>query len=126
LNIKWILRRPVRYWIDQDVLTGLAPAFVQEVLDGPFHGARRCNERLAQRGASYSSSPMLEEQCPGCGVDVFHMRNNLLEDRMAASWTVRAQALSELQRMHRNGCAFDAHEVELERPQYWQTMLPVR
>jgi hypothetical protein len=125
LNLRWQLRRPSSEWLEQD-LNRVGSPFVQQVLDGPFHAVEGCQDRLQERGVS-SGAPYLEPRCPGCRKLIFRVRELPGESvAFAYTWEVRAQALGELQRMHRNNnTALQKPRIVLERPQYWQRMIPV-
>jgi hypothetical protein len=124
LNLRWQLRRPSSEWLEHD-LNRVGSPFVQQVLDGPFHAVEGCQDRLQERGGG-SGTPYLEPRCPGCRKLIFRVRELAGESQAwAYAWEVRAQALGELQRMHRNdNTALQKQRIVLERPQYWQRMIP--
>jgi hypothetical protein len=126
LKLFWIIRQSPETWLNyQDVQHRLTASAVHEILDGPFHTI--CQERLDEErtgfGASYSS-PVLIETCPNCDLQLFTVPRPGLDPSRAFSWTVRAQAVQELQRMHRNGTRIKGPRLTLERPLYWNDMLP--
>ncbi len=128
LHLRWQLRKPPAHWLGYDLSHQVAPNYVQEALDGPFHSVLGCQERLEESGGGSGygrSSPYLEPRCPGCRRFVFSVRQEPGEYHSSAYvWQVRAQALGELQRMHRNGNALEGERIVLARPQYWQRMMP--
>jgi hypothetical protein len=128
LQLRWYIRQRPESWLHyMDVQHRLAPFAVQDILDGPFHTV--CLERLQEHRSGYggsNSSPFLSENCPSCGVKLFTVPRRALESDFALSWTVRAQAVEELQRMQRGGARIEGPRLVLERPLYWGTMVPVK
>jgi hypothetical protein len=129
LNLRWIIRVSPKQWLaTQDPIRSLVPRAVMEFLDGPYHAMDGCNERLEEfggGGGGYGGeSPIFRERCPGCRAQIYKPAQRSLESRYADAWTVRAQALAELQRMSRNGTVIQGSRIVLERPLYWEKMLP--
>jgi hypothetical protein len=128
LHLRWYIRQRPESWLHyQDVQHTLSPPAVKDILDGPYHAV--CLERVTELKASYSSgytSPILMEVCPNCGAHLFIAPHRNLERTFAFSWNVRAQAIQELQRMHRKGITIEGPRVALERPLYWADMEPVK
>lgn len=125
LRLRWLIRKSPDEWLQwRDVAHTVSPVFVRDVLDGPFHAAPDCNAPLEEipdgsSGGYGQSSPTFSEWCPSCGQQVFRVHRS----ESVYVWPVRAQALEELQRMERNGSAFDGTPIVLERPAYWKKML---
>ncbi len=128
LQLQWIIRRPPERWLGKyDVAKDLRPLSVSQILDGPFHAVPNCHERLAELPVWHSSSnpsPPLAENCPGCGEQIFTAAYVSLEKVRVLVWPVRAQALAEIDRMHRLGREIKGPRLVLENPQYWKAMLP--
>lgn len=127
LRLRWNLLRPVDRWADiQNVLTE-APVVIQDKIDGPFHNVEGCMERLSEVRTGYGHRTTFHDHCPRCGVLLFRVQRD--RDGIPVFpdvHRVRAQALAELQRLHRNHVPItDGHQVELQTPQYWATMVPV-
>jgi hypothetical protein len=126
LNLRWYIRQRPELWLRyQDIQHSMSPQAIQDIVDGPYHAA--CLERLHEERAGYGanySSPLLMTACPGCGMVLFSVPHRNLESVFVRSWTVRAQALQELQRMHRSGTAIEGPRLVLERPLYWKDMKP--
>jgi hypothetical protein len=124
LHLRWFIRQPPELWLHyQDVQHTLSPPAVQQILDGPFHAV--CLERVMEQRSGYGeghSSPILLETCPGCGAHLFTTPHRNLEATFAYSWTVRAQAVQELQRMHRKRIPIEGPRLVLENPLYWGDM----
>ncbi len=125
LHLDWHLCKPPDHWLSLDP-GRLAPSYVQEILDGPFHAT--CHERLEESfgDRTHGVSPTLGERCPGCGAQLFNVRAEPLESQLAGVWTVRSQALGELQRMHRGGTEIKGPRLVLANPQYWRKLRPPR
>jgi hypothetical protein len=129
LNLRWYIRQPPHDWLNyQDVRHRLSPSAVQEIIDGPYHAV--CLERVQEENASFGgsghTSPVLLETCPSCGARLFTTPHRHLEPTVAFSWKVRAQAVQELQRMHRGGTRIEGPRLVLEKPLYWGDMEPAR
>jgi hypothetical protein len=129
LSLRWIIRQRPENWLHlQGILRRVSPGAVRDILDGPFHANAKCLERLEEREAGYGGgnerSPLLWELCPGCGEHLFNVPRRNLETVFVQSWTVRAQAVEELQRMHRSGIAIEGSRLTLQNPKYWQDMRP--
>lgn len=128
LKLRWFVRKPPSAWLHwRDVAGTITPAYVHETLDGPFHAVPGCNAPLQ---VTYSHSmPVLSQRCPSCGEQIFRGRTpeSGWGEEPVNPYNVRAQALEELQRMERNGTALnDDVPIVLERPVYWNVMLPLR
>ena len=130
LDLLWFIRAPPSQWMHvQAPGTSLSPSEVMRILDGPYHADAACRERLEEYGGgggAYggSGSPFLGERCPGCRADIYRSAQRGLERLDPSVWTVRAQALAELQRMNRLGTAIQGPRIVLERPLHWEKMLP--
>lgn len=128
LKIRWTIRQRPDLWLGyQGIQQRLAHSAVQDILDGPFHAV--CLERLDEYRSGYGgghSSPILRENCPSCGAKIFTSPRRNLEQTFAHSWTVRAQAVEELQRMRRSGTLIEGPRLVLERPLYWGDMHPAK
>ena len=126
LTMLWkVLREPAE-WLERDI-ERMTPLQLMEILDGPFHAAPDCHERMAElsTGARYTGlGPQLLELCPGCKSLVFRRAYANMDKVYVDGWRVRAQAIAELQRLHRLGRNIEGPRVVLERPQYWNLMLP--
>jgi hypothetical protein len=127
LHLRWIIRVPPEQWLTQVKPKDLTPAGLMRILDGPFHAVPSCNERLEEYRRGYGlkrGMPVLGMRCLGCKADLFKIAEHDEESRDAMAWWVMAQALAELQRMHRSGTRIEGPRVVLERPLYWENMLP--
>jgi hypothetical protein len=123
LNLRWFIRARPAQWLEiQDPGRTLVPRAVLDILDGPYHAATGCNERLEEYSPFGGGAPSLGERCPGCGAPTFQPVERGLESRHVDASTVRAQALAELQRMSRNGTPIEGPRIVLERPLYWEKM----
>jgi hypothetical protein len=111
LNLLWVVRVEPIQWLTQcDPLTPLSPTQTQLILDGPFHDTPACNERLEEYGGHAgigrygNRSPSFSERCPGCNTVLFEICDDHgFPTGYVSAWRVRAQVLTELQRMHRLG-----------------------
>jgi hypothetical protein len=128
LKLRWIVREPPEKWVARMNPYGRhARLSVERVLDGPFHAVDDCNERLSEYGwdrdpiRTGRASPLLSGRCPGCKALLFTLAFG--SDRPQV-WTVRAQALAELQRLHRSDTPIEAPRIILQRPQYWDYLVP--
>jgi hypothetical protein len=101
----------------------MAPSQVRQILDGPFHS--QSGERLAEAraGGLMEQSPHLADRCPGCDKVVFRFAGRTTAD-LPDIYKVRAQALMELQRMHRTGAHIIGPRLALQKPLYWKKMSP--
>jgi hypothetical protein len=126
LHLRWIIRVPPSEWIDEQ-LDGLPAANVSDILDGPFHLALGCHERLSEYyrpAAGYGVSPGLHEYCPGCEARVLSPADERLDSQTVLAWDMRAQTLAELQRMHRVGLPIKGPRIVLGHPRYWKKVAP--
>jgi hypothetical protein len=130
LNLRWFIRRPPREWIHwRNINRTASPELVQQVLDGPFHALPGCNAPLGEKpllglvNEATGASPQFDDECSHCGQRIFKSTTGYVN-----VWPVRAHALEELQRMHRNGTKLPEAQwsspIVLENPGYWQSMLP--
>jgi hypothetical protein len=132
LQLRWIIRTPPDRWVTRlDPFDRHSRVSVKRILDGPFHAVADCNERLALYGwdrepvRTGRKSPLLRDECPGCKVLLF--RSNSLGQvpvREVPLWTVREEAFAELQRLHRSGIPIEGPRVVLQKPQYWDVLVP--
>ena len=134
LKLRWFIRRPPREWLGwRDVAQNISPGAVHQVLDGPFHAAPGCSAPVREIPAKGllaevgQVSPTFDEHCSQCGGHIFQSSNVVLKVEV---WPVRAAAIQELQRMHRNGTKLRdvgwTDPVVLQNPDYWKLMLPPR
>jgi hypothetical protein len=130
LKLRWFIRKSPDGWLHwRKIDTTVDPAFMRETLDGPFHAVPGCNGPLAENwlytSDGSSRQPVFTGQCQTCSVKIF--QGFTVDGRRSGSvpaWPVCAQALEELQRMHRNGAAFNGETITLEKPTYWKAMVP--
>ena len=120
LHLRWIIRQPPQQWLSLTEQRNVHRT--GDILDGPFHAAPNCNERLHSNWDSHELT--LDALCPGCNVRIFDKRE--YSDPLPILWDVRWKALQELQRMSRNGAAIEGPKLTLQRPLYWNTMSPPR
>jgi hypothetical protein len=128
LKLRWIIREPPEKWVAWLYPYGRHTRLsVERILDGPFHAVADCNERLSDYGWDRSeirfgrASPILSGQCPGCKALLFKMAS---ASDYPQVWTVRAQTLAELQRLHRGGTPIEGPRIVLQKLQYWDYLLP--
>ena len=124
LTLLWRVRRTPAEWVERDV-ERMTPLELMEIFDDPFHAAPDCHERMAElRTGAGVVGPQLLELCPGCKSLAFRRAYANMEKVYVDGWRVRAQAITELQRLHRLGRKIEGPRIVLERPQYWNFMFP--
>jgi hypothetical protein len=115
LKLRWIILGPPDKWVERVNPYGRhTRVSVERILHGPFHAVADCNERLSDYGwdreqiRTGRASPLLSGRCPGCKAPLFTMASASDYPRV---WTVRAQALAELQRLHRSDTPIEGPRI---------------
>jgi hypothetical protein len=123
LNLRWTLQERPQSWLKiPDIRRGVTPAYARQILDGPFHS--ECGERLGEADVgNLMEPPRLMDKCPGCEKVVFRTAGRTMA-YLPDVYQVRAQALMELQRMHRNGVDIAGTRLTLQQPLYWKDIFP--
>jgi len=118
LDIAWTIIDDPKTWIQSVTLDTASESYLVTLLDGPFHAAEGCHERLSANAAPTRNGPALAEECPGCGELVF------VTVEFPGLWKVRSYAVAELQRLARIGVKIEWPVVTLRNPLYWRVLSP--